>query len=92
MIRRFGLYYFQEEVGSTAWMELGRCFDKPHLLPYFYSSNHEIAKSLCHGCTVKAQCLQYALENRIDHGVWGGQGPRQRRRTLKARRAGIDGP
>ena len=32
-------------------------------------------------------CLEYALVNRIDHGVWGGTSERERRRILKRRRA-----
>jgi WhiB family redox-sensing transcriptional regulator len=31
--------------------------------------------------------LEYALDNRIDHGVWGGTSERERRRILKARGA-----
>jgi WhiB family redox-sensing transcriptional regulator len=46
----------------------------------------EAAKKLCETCTVKEQCLEYALENRIDHGVWGGTSERQRRRILKKRK------
>ena len=47
----------------------------------------EIAKSVCADCTVTAPCLEYALANRVEHGVWGGCSERQRRRMLKARRA-----
>ena len=36
------------------------------------------AKSICARCAVKAECLQYALERRIDHGVWGGTSGRER--------------
>jgi WhiB family redox-sensing transcriptional regulator len=46
----------------------------------------EAAKRLCETCSVKEQCLEYALENRIDHGVWGGTSERQRRRILKKRK------
>jgi WhiB family redox-sensing transcriptional regulator len=35
---------------------------------------------------VAASCLEYALRNRIDHGVWGGASERERRRILRARR------
>ncbi|MGH9290867.1 MAG: WhiB family transcriptional regulator, partial [Acidimicrobiales bacterium] len=37
-------------------------------------------------CPVKEQCLEHALANRIDHGVWGGCSERERRRILKRRR------
>jgi WhiB family redox-sensing transcriptional regulator len=30
--------------------------------------------------------VEYALEQRIDHGVWGGASERERRRILKRRR------
>ena len=35
---------------------------------------------------MKDQCLEYALRNRIDHGVWGGTSERERRRILRRRR------
>ena len=36
---------------------------------------------------VSEPCLEHALVNRIDHGVWGGCSERERRRILKRRRA-----
>ncbi|MEC7667035.1 MAG: WhiB family transcriptional regulator [Actinomycetota bacterium] len=32
------------------------------------------------------RCLQYALEFRIEHGVWGGASERERRRILRRRK------
>ncbi|MDA3038039.1 MAG: WhiB family transcriptional regulator [Actinomycetota bacterium] len=46
----------------------------------------EIAKKICAQCPVRNECLEYALELRVDHGVWGGESERQRRRMLKNRR------
>lgn len=45
----------------------------------------EAAQAICKDCPVKERCLEYALANRIDHGVWGGESERSRRRILKAR-------
>lgn len=43
------------------------------------------AKRVCAACPVRAQCLEYALENREMHGIWGGVAERQRRNMLAAR-------
>lgn len=37
------------------------------------------ALRLCQRCEVRDPCLEYALANDIDHGVWGGLTERQRR-------------
>lgn len=36
------------------------------------------AKSVCRGCPVKAQCLEYAVNWRIPFGIWGGANPKER--------------
>jgi WhiB family redox-sensing transcriptional regulator len=33
----------------------------------------ELAKTLCHTCPVRAECLAGALERREPWGVWGGE-------------------
>jgi WhiB family redox-sensing transcriptional regulator len=42
---------------------------------FFAESPHdvEVAKALCGGCPVRAECLAGALERREPWGVWGGQ-------------------
>lgn len=52
-------------------------------------SGVERAMRVCDGCPVKTDCLEYALENRIEHGVWGGTSERERRRILKRRAATV---
>ena len=72
---------------DTPWMQDGSCRDHPPEV--FFPSDGVgviVAQRICGGCPVKDTCLAYALENRIDHGVWGGTSERQRRRLLKRRR------
>lgn len=73
---------------DTNWMDRGLCRSYPP--ETFFPSDGvgvEVAKRICAECPVKAECLDHALDNRIDHGVWGGTSERQRRRILKARGA-----
>ncbi|AQW55110.1 WhiB family transcriptional regulator [Streptomyces antimycoticus] len=37
------------------------------------------AKEVCHRCPVIQECLEYALETGMTHGVWGGVGEEERR-------------
>lgn len=37
------------------------------------------AKRVCHGCSVKDECLEWALTNDERFGVWGGVSERERR-------------
>lgn len=41
---------------------------------------HKMAKRVCRLCPVQKQCLSYAMEAPIDHGIWGGLTERERRR------------
>ncbi len=47
------------------------------------------ARRVCDDCPVRAECLEYALEFRIEHGVWGGASERERRRILRRRRGDV---
>ncbi|MBU6328916.1 MAG: WhiB family transcriptional regulator [Acidobacteria bacterium] len=67
-------------------MDQGACRD--HRPDTFFPSDGvgvEVAKRICATCPVIDTCLEYALANHIDHGVWGGASERHRRRILKAR-------
>lgn len=69
------------------WMARGLCTNVPPST--FFPSDGagvEVARKICASCPVKTECLEHALANRIDHGVWGGCSERERRRILKRRR------
>jgi WhiB family redox-sensing transcriptional regulator len=75
---------------DTGWMANGNCRVEPPST--FFPSDGTgviIAQRICESCPVKAPCLEYALVNRIEHGVWGGASERQRRRLLKKRRMDV---
>ena len=38
------------------------------------------AKAVCAECPSREPCLAFAVEEHIDHGVWGGQSAQDRRR------------
>jgi WhiB family redox-sensing transcriptional regulator len=69
-------------------MSRGRCRD---LAPdIFFPSDGlgvQEAQRICAECPVTEECVEYALVNRIDHGVWGGRSERERRRLLRRRRS-----
>ena len=72
---------------DTSWMAEGNCATEPP--ETFFPSDGvgvEKARKICQTCPAQGQCLEYALRNRIDHGVWGGHSERSRRRLLKARK------
>ncbi len=72
---------------STEWMADGKCREYP--AGTFFPRDGVgviIAQRICATCPVSSQCLEYALENHVDHGIWGGCSERERRRILRERR------
>jgi len=70
-----------------AWMVQGLCYGASSV-DFFPSTGAgvEAARRVCMQCPVREQCLDYALNNQIDHGVWGGASERERHRILRRRR------
>lgn len=72
---------------ETDWMANGKCREVPPAT--FFPSDGvgvEVARRICATCAMQAPCLEYALRNKIDHGVWGGASERERRRIARRRR------
>jgi WhiB family transcriptional regulator, redox-sensing transcriptional regulator len=74
---------------NNTWMALGKCRDMDPAL-FFPSDGRGLraAQRICAVCPMKVPCLQYALANRMDEGVWGGTSEQERRRVLSQRRYG----
>ena len=41
------------------------------------------AQEYCGKCTVYKQCMKFAIDNDITHGIWGGLSSKQRKRKAK---------
>jgi len=63
------------------WTENAACaYVDPEIINFFPENPNDasIAKAICIDCKVQPQCLAYALENDIPHGVWGGMSKEER--------------
>lgn len=84
---------------TTQWQQRAACRGEDS--SYFYAPNYfekraeknareAVAKAMCVQCPVRETCLEYALEVRETHGIWGGLNEMERRALLRerSRRAG----
>ncbi len=65
---------------AARWRELAACRGAD--LDLFFPSRGEPAgpaRQVCAACPVRQQCLDYAITNRVVHGIWGGLTERERR-------------
>lgn len=46
-------------------------------------NNDKLAKSICRKCIVRPDCLNYALNEHIPFGIWGGLSSRERNAVIK---------
>ena len=67
--------------GRESWKEDALCAetDPEAFFPEKGGSTRE-AKRVCVGCSVRLECLEYALDNDERFGIWGGLSERERRR------------
>ncbi|MET9507746.1 WhiB family transcriptional regulator [Streptomyces flavidovirens] len=73
-------------IGDTSWHTRGVChgMDPEDADATFFPlpRDHEAiaeAKELCAACPVRRDCLNYALENTLKEGIWGGLTEAERR-------------
>ena len=75
-----------EAPDALAWMSHARCRGVSPSL-FFPPGGEGVleARPVCADCPVCDACLQFALANDIDSGVWGGTSERERRRIVRRR-------
>ena len=71
---------------EMSWQERALCAqtDPEAFFPEKGGSTRE-AKKVCLGCEVRSECLEYALNNKEQFGIWGGTSERERRRLRRER-------
>lgn len=54
----------------------------------FFASGSAVNKAIkfCQDCSVRSECLEYAIKNEIVHGIWGGTSERERKQMMKLER------
>lgn len=78
-----------DELTPESWMQDARCaeFDDPDL---FFSNRSEdimVVRKVCEKCPVRFACAEYAIENQIEDGVWGGLSESDRAFIRKQKKA-----
>lgn len=76
------------------WHKSGACWGYgpdlwfgPETQTYAERNEREAAaKRICGTCTVRLTCLNHAIDEDIEHGIWGGLTPSERRRSENRRR------
>ena len=85
------------DVATRSWWDLAACRGQDassFFAPAYFEKRGEklareaVAKSFCRRCEVREECLDYALDLRDPHGVWGGLNEMERRAVLRERTAG----
>jgi WhiB family transcriptional regulator, redox-sensing transcriptional regulator len=83
---------FRRDPREMAWIEQGRCIgEDPELFFPVGSSGPAVAQAeraiaVCFRCSVRDDCLEWALETCQDAGVWGGLDEESRREIRRERR------
>lgn len=73
---------------GPAWMDRGECRDDPDPDIWHPGGRDAVnaaideadAKAVCRRCPVRRDCLQWALDNDQDLGVWGGLSAKERKK------------
>lgn len=86
---------FINKSALNAYLELSKAIEAAPVIPpcqntdpeiWFQehgTASYRIARALCNRCPVRAKCLEYALTNQEEFGMWGGLSPFERRALMR---------
>ena len=68
------------------WQTNARCTEvDPEIFFPERGGSSKNARAVCEKCAVKVDCLEYALNNKEQFGIWGGTSERERRKIRRER-------
>ncbi|NLE96841.1 MAG: WhiB family transcriptional regulator [Propionibacterium sp.] len=78
------LLFDSDDDGAFAWQAEALCAqtDPEAFFPEKGGSTRD-AKRVCQTCTVRTECLEYALAHDERFGIWGGLSERERRKLKR---------
>ena len=78
-------YYRQLQSSKKSWAPLSSCWDKDvsFMFPRSNAQEMSIAKEVCTTCPVSRKCLNLALVNQEEYGIWGGYSSKEIQNALK---------
>ncbi|MBM7824884.1 WhiB family redox-sensing transcriptional regulator [Arcanobacterium pluranimalium] len=83
----FNLGYGTSGLADLSWMEDALCAQTdPDIFYPEKGGSTAPATSVCNSCSVRAECLDYAVTNDIRHGIWGGTSDNDRKRMSRERK------
>lgn len=72
---------------DVSWQDDARCTKTDPDLFFLEQGGSDgkltVARAICAECSVAQQCAAYAVANGIQHGIWGGLTPTQRRKQAR---------
>jgi WhiB family transcriptional regulator, redox-sensing transcriptional regulator len=83
---------FRHDPDEMWWLPEASCIGEDPELFFPIGTSHDAltqvaaAKTVCHACSVRADCLEWSLATFQDAGVWGGLDEEERRVIRRARR------
>ncbi len=71
---------------ELAWQDLANCRGAdPDLFFPERGASTRTAKSICRECSVRPECLEFAIVSSEKFGIWGAMSERERRRIRRQR-------
>jgi WhiB family redox-sensing transcriptional regulator len=71
---------------DLSWQDLANC--RGANADLFFperGASTRTAKSICRACSVRVECLEFAIRNGEKFGIWGGLSERERRKIRRER-------